>query len=1066
MVELTDLEGALPTDALVRVDPEWELSGAGMTKQQQLKALDSKAWERFQTAATMNECDGAPRKRTRRVGPVSKWLQNIGDPDSVDYRCAITFYDIGAGFDPEDPTDGRWHRLFPRSHFPETWRRGPGCLFRLTPYDKIFDENGKVRPNAEVVYVLKANLVLQMQAQFAESRGQGFRTRVPDPDRPGEDMSTPLIEFPLGYKNPLTGIPFSSALYEECLTPLIIEAAKAGPAPARLPGVMTLAGGFVRTPASGAPPTMRVRQMAMQQAAAENLSDEELAERLRQMTERLDDLHENLEQMLAEALAREAAAEDVGDATPRATRAAAPAAPAAAAPGAGPIPRGRILNRRDYLVAAATFEREGMQQPPAPDPSNPEPALFPITRANIINAPLRLVDVGSVRVDEFGAMGILGPAWERWRDYRPDQGRPAVEPRHWRSAAEFEYTYPARGLNPQHWYNESEDANGVAGELMAQRNAEYRPTGGAPPGWYNRSPLLMPWPPERMLNVQALLTRHLARWTLRSVSVGPGFPHGLPPSGLSGELSQPGRAAYDAEQSQSIVLRAPLHEDFGAFLRGKILRSTSIAAARAEVFGPANLSQEVRERLEREFEWYMPLTAGTQRAMGDVGLWNIVNELLDADPNGREIPYGRGGAWLRPADGDPYAGVPVDKLRTQGRAQQLLVTVVWEDGEEYEPMMHTGWYRTGPANAQQDRDGPSWRYSLPCHRVYVRFLPAHAAPMDMAAGRAQTSDLEGPMLVNLPFGPQADAIHEAFASSTPPPRAAEDDLAAMRRSLSGEARLEEGYWQQRGIDMETGNGLMRHVRRGGRNPDESVVLWGHVRRSRAEPLSMYNTMPTYQDDDGLVAGLSANTHCPRCPRRYPSPLSSAARDGLIFDMGNIEVPVSTARLVQPNQLDAFEQRRPVSISLSAREIGALMLGQLLHPGAPPAGEPPPPVDLRARAGMGPLLAAIRGCGSTVGEAGRPLHFEPVLVEDPWFLEVHPEVTDSNGGAVRGRRMFKAGMRLVLSTSTVQANAARKLAQVLLHGHLEAERRYEPVGNPRDPDALPPPPGSPSSMDFD
>ena len=584
-----------------------------------------------------------------------------------------------------------------------------------------------------------------------------------------------------------------------------------------------------------------------------------------------------------------------------------------------------------------------MQQPPDPDPSNPEPALFPITRANILNAPLRFVDVGSVRVDEFEAMSILGVEQRspilRWRN---EQNHPPQEPSYWRDPDEFQHTYSARGLDFRHWYNESRAANQIMDELVAQRNGQLVAHGLE--RWpYRQSPsLLMPWPPERMLNVQALLTRHLARWTLHSDSVGPGFPHGLPASGLSGELRQPGRAAYDAEQSQSIVLRAPQHEDFGAFLRGKILRSTSIAAARAEVFGPANLSPEVRERLEREFEWYMPLTAGTQRAIGDVGLHSIVNELMHADPDGREIPYERGGRWLRPEDRH-LTGLPLDKLSTQGRAQQLLVTVVWEDGEEYEPMMHTGWYRTGPSNAQQDRDGPSWRYSLPCHRVYVRFLPAHAAPMDMAAGRAQTSDLEGPMLVNLPDGFEADVIHRAFASSTSAPREAEAGLRELRNSASFKARLEEGYWQHRGIDMQTGNGLMRHVRRGGQNPDESVVLWGHVRRSRAEPLSMYNTMPTYaEDDDELVARLSANTHCPRCPRRYPSPLSNAARDGLIFDMGSVEVPVSTARLVQPSQLDAFEQRRPVSISLSAREIGALMLGQLLHPGAPPAGEPPSP----------------------------------------------------------------------------------------------------------------------------
>ena len=1034
-MELTDSEGALPTDAKVRVATDWELptGNSPKAKRLRLQALDSKAWERFQMAAAANKCDDAPRQRTKR-SRLDAHLTNIGDPDSVDYRCAITFFDMGAGFNPEDPTDGRWGRLFPNAHFPATWRKSPGCIFRLTPHDAIFDEDGNVLGGAvEVEYVLKANLVLQMQEQFRESRGAGFRTRVPDPDRPGYDTWTPYVEFPLGYKNPLTGHPFSEELYEECLMPLIVEAAAAGPD--GRPGVMTLAGGFVDTPASGAPSSMRARQIILN--AMGSLGNEELADHLLQLatTHGVAAMRAMVQQVLDEQTAREAAA---AAARPAPELRRERARVLAAHPGRG------ALDRTQYLREAGTFERNSMQQPPRSDPSNPAPALVPVTRTNISAAPLRLVDVGSVRVDEFAAMGILGPAWERWRDYR---GRPAVEPRNWRAPVEFEYTYPARGLNPQHWYNESADATRVADELMAERNAQYRLTGGAPPGWYNRPPLLMPWPPERGLSVESLLTRHLARWTLRSVSVVPGGTSQLPPSGLSGVLTPPGGEAYDDEQSRSIVLRAPDQDDFGAFLRGKIERSASIAAARAEVFDGAGLSQEARAVLEREFEWYMPLTAGTQRTIGDAGIRTIVDELLDADAAGREVPYERGSASLFPGHGQPervMSDATVHKLRTQGRAQQLLVTIVWEDGDAYEPMMHAGWYRTGTVPDAQRRDGPSWRYSLPCHRVYVRFLPAHAAPVDMAAGRAQTSDLEVPMLVNLPDHGAAEAIDGAFASSTAAPLAPGEDVALReaRRSASAAAQLEEAYWTQTDVDMVTGNGLMRHVRRGGRDPNEEVVLWGHARRARTEPLTMYNRMPTYASDDGLDASLGPNTHCPRCPTLYPSPLSSAARDGLIFDMGDQEVFVSTARLVLPNQLDAFEQRRPISVSLAAREMGALMLGQLLQPGAPPPPPPAPPVGPLHRVGKGPLLAAIHKSGPTVGQAGQPLRFDPALVEDPWFLEVHPEVTDHNGEAVHGRRMFKAGMRLVLSTSTVQANAARKLAQLLLDRHRAAEAEAE------------------------
>lgn len=1053
MVVLSDLEEALPTDAKVRVTPEWELptGKSKEAKQKRLQALDSKAWERFQMAAAANECDDAPRQRTKR-SRLDAHLTNIGDPDSVDYRCAITFFDMGAGFNPEDPTDGRWGRLFPNAHFPATWKKGSGCIFRLTHHNAIFDEDGNVLNGAvEVEYVLKANLVLQMQEQFRASSGSGFRTRVPNPDMPGYDMWTPYVEFPLGYKNPLTGFPFSAELYEECLTPLVVEAAAAGPD--GRPGVMTLAGGFIDTPAPGAPASMRARQIILD--AMGPLGNEELADHLLQLTTThgVDAMRAMVQQIVNEQNAREAAAAASPSYSPTSPRPAPELRRETATPRALPAHPGRgPLEHADYLRAAGTFERNSMALPPRSDPTNPAPALVPVTRTNISAAPLRLVDIGSVRVDEFAAMGIRGPAWERWRDYRnrPDAAlRPPVEPPHWRAPAEFEYTYPARGLNPRHWYDDSEGARAIVRELQETRNAQYRLTGGAPPGWYNDPPpLLVPWPPERHLSVESLLTRTFPRWTLRSVSVVPGGTSHVPPSGLSGALAPPGAEAYDDEQSPPIVVAAPSPEDFGAFLRGKILRSESIAAARDAVFGGAgDLSDGARAGLEREFEWYMPLTAGSERAIGDVEIRNIVDELLDADAAGRDVPPERGNEALFPREDQPAAeGLPVDKLRTQGRAQQLLVTVVWEDGDPHEPMMHTGFYRTGAGANRQRRDGPSWHYNLPFHRVYVRFLPAHAAPMNMAEGRAQTSDLEAPMLNNLPNRNVAEAIDRALASSTPEPLRPgvsahlEDQetarLQLMRERASWPALLEESYWAQTGIDMQYGNGLLRHLRRRGEDPNEEVVLWGHVRRSRAEPLSMYNRMATYDDDDGWVGSLESDTRCPRCPTLYPSPLSSAARDGLIFDMGGPEVLVSTARLVLARQLDAFEQHRPVSVSLSAREIGALMLENLLKPGRPA------PVSIgvrsRDRVDQGPLLAAIHKSGPATGQAGQPLRFDPVLVEDPWFLEVHPEITDINGEAVNGRRMFKAGMRLVLSTATVQANAARKLAQLLLDRHRAAE----------------------------
>ena len=88
----------LGTDAKVLVTDEWRITAK--TKKERLRDLDYKAWRRFRKAATMNGCDGAARKRTRLVGDTPVYEQDIGDPDHVDFRCPISFYDIGAGFDP------------------------------------------------------------------------------------------------------------------------------------------------------------------------------------------------------------------------------------------------------------------------------------------------------------------------------------------------------------------------------------------------------------------------------------------------------------------------------------------------------------------------------------------------------------------------------------------------------------------------------------------------------------------------------------------------------------------------------------------------------------------------------------------------------------------------------------------------------------------------------------------------------------------------------------------------------------------------------------------------------
>ena len=154
------------------------------------------------------------------------------------------------------------------------------------------------------------------------------------------------------------------------------------------------------------------------------------------------------------------------------------------------------------------------------------------------------------------------------------------------------------------------------------------------------------------------------------------------------------------------------------------------------------------------------------------------------------------------------------------------------------------------------------------------------------------------------------------------------------------------------------------------------------------------------------------------------------------------------------------------VVLSARELGATMLAnqfaffplddQLTDERNPRRG---PALARHPRSRT--LLDARRGGGSGGGSAvgqflrrrraalaggsppPRPVRFEPLYVEDAWFLEVNPSEPTSEAQRP-GRRVFKAGMRLVLSSSSVQEAAATELARRL---RSEYERRQTASGGP-------------------
>ena len=318
---------------------------------------------------------------------------------------------------------------------------------------------------------------------------------------------------------------------------------------------------------------------------------------------------------------------------------------------------------------------------------------------------------------------------------------------------------------------------------------------------------------------------------------------------MQGELLPPIRADYEAEQN-AILVGKPHWTDFGAFLKGKIERRTIRMVIKREFAG---LPPDARAELDRSFEHYMALGAGTQRPIGDAEIGAIVNKFTDADPDGVRTAGRQGGHHLNTEGRSSIrATLPYElsrKLMTSGRAQQVLVTVVWEDGMPHEPSMHQGWYREMPRSRPWLQGA---RYELPNHRVYVRFLPAHAAPMDMAAGRAQTSDLEGPMLVNLPDmpgmvrirqrGEYLDSI-EGNAEETARDREAVEagTVDFQYRRAIDDAKFQSEYWKDTGRWRASSSGLFQSVRASLESHDELQTLWGFPRRSQTEDIAEYQS---------------------------------------------------------------------------------------------------------------------------------------------------------------------------------------------------------------------------------
>ena len=238
------------------------------SRKEVLKAIDQYAWERFKTKAEESEVRRGKRKGVR-VGAITWHLENMdnANADSPEFVDPLSGNELAKGGIQDDLDTDAWRASFGDLECPEEWQgtsRTYKCLFRITPDEKIFvdDRSTKTIVGVQVEYMHKTQVILHMHEQYKTTGGKGSRHRVPNPDRPGQDMWTNLIEYPAGYVSPITNAPWPGSVSQGSLMPLIVEAHKAG--------LMTADGGFPNIVATAAPRP----SVAVMRAAAEELENE------------------------------------------------------------------------------------------------------------------------------------------------------------------------------------------------------------------------------------------------------------------------------------------------------------------------------------------------------------------------------------------------------------------------------------------------------------------------------------------------------------------------------------------------------------------------------------------------------------------------------------------------------------------------------------------------------------------------------------------------------------------------------------------------------------------------
>ena len=328
-------------------------------------------------------------------------------------------------------------------------------------------------------------------------------------------------------------------------------------------------------------------------------------------------------------------------------------------------------------------------------------------------------------------------------------------------------------------------------------------------------------------------------------------------------------------------------------------------------------------------------------------------------------------------------------------------------------------------------------------------------------GRAQISDLKVPMLQTLPDMPGMVRIRQRGEYLDSIEGNAEEtarDRGPLKQEPWTFSTDEQSMTQS--SNPSTGRTRVAGERRAAasfgpcarlESHDELQTLWGFPRRSQTEDIAEYQSFNRNHGSSSLTA---------KPPYLYPSPLAKEAPDGRLRRgvQPSVLTRVAPRRLVHPSILRGAGAGVVV---LSARELGATMLAN--HRFFPLDDQL---TDERNHEARGPLLHAIHEAGRyltrgaaaaavaaapsdssydddeppspTASPPPRPVRFEPLYVEDAWFLEVNPSEPTSEAqrpgrrcsrpacaSCCRRARCRKPPRRSWRGASGASTNAARR-----------------------------------------